>query len=48
VGAGNDLPGVPRRTAYAELAWRPAATGWRQVWVQGDQARRLDTLARSF
>ncbi len=80
VGAGNDLPGVPRRTAYAELAWRPAATGWhgalelrhsarlwandvndayapastvwalragwRQVWGQGDQAWRLDTLAR--
>lgn len=80
VNAGNDLPGVPRRTAYAELAWRPAATGWhgalelrhsarlwandvndayapastvwalragwRQVWGQGDQAWRLDTLAR--
>lgn len=28
VRAGNDLPGVPRRTAYAELAWRPAPTGW--------------------
>ena len=80
VAAGNDLPGVPRRAAYAELAWRPAATGWhgalelrhsarlwandvndefapastvwalragwRQVWGQGDQAWRLDTLAR--
>ena len=80
VTAGNDLPGVPRRVAYAELAWRPAATGWhgalelrhsarlwandvndefapastvwalragwRQVWGQGDQAWRLDTLAR--
>ena len=80
VNAGNDLPGVPRRSAYAELAWRPAHTGWsgalelrhsgrlwandvndeyapaytvwalragwRQVWGQGDQAWRLDTLAR--
>lgn len=80
VAAGNALPGVPRRTAYAELAWRPAPTGWhgalelrhsarlwandvndeyapaytvwalragwRQVWGQGDQAWRLDTLAR--
>lgn len=80
VAAGNNLPGVPSRAAYAELAWRPAATGWhgalelrhsarlwandvndefapastvwalragwRQVWGQGDQAWRLDTLAR--
>ncbi|RRS04885.1 TonB-dependent receptor [Aquabacterium soli] len=80
VAAGNTLPGVPSRTAYAELAWRPASTGWqgalelrhsgrlwandvndeyapaytvwalrggwRQVWGQGDQAWRLDTLAR--
>lgn len=28
VAAGNDLPGVPRRTAFAELVWRPAPQGW--------------------
>lgn len=28
VNAGRALPGVPRRTAWAELVWRPAATGW--------------------
>ncbi|MEY2837778.1 MAG: hypothetical protein RJB60_77, partial [Pseudomonadota bacterium] len=28
VAAGNALPGVPRRQLYAELAWRPAGTGW--------------------
>jgi len=28
VPAGKALPGVPRRTAYAELAWRPAPQGW--------------------
>ena len=26
--AGRALPGVPRRTAWAELVWRPGATGW--------------------
>ena len=26
--AGQALPGVPRRTAWAELVWRPGATGW--------------------
>ncbi len=30
VAAGRDLPGVPRRQLYAELAWRPSAAGWRQ------------------
>lgn len=28
VSAGRALPGVPRRTAWAELVWRPMATGW--------------------
>lgn len=28
VNAGQALPGVPRRTAWAELVWRPGATGW--------------------
>lgn len=28
VNAGRALPGVPRRTAWAELVWRPMATGW--------------------
>jgi len=28
VAAGKALPGVPRRTAYAELTWRPAPQGW--------------------
>jgi iron complex outermembrane receptor protein len=28
VTPGKALPGVPRRTAYAELAWRPAPQGW--------------------
>lgn len=28
VSAGHALPGVPRRTAYAELTWRPAPQGW--------------------
>jgi len=42
VAAGRALPGVPRRTAFAELAWRPAPQGlsaaleWRhsgRVWA---------------
>ncbi len=28
VSAGRALPGVPRRTAWAELVWRPMASGW--------------------
>jgi len=28
VTPGKALPGVPRRTAYAELTWRPAPQGW--------------------
>lgn len=28
VSAGQALPGVPRRTAWAELVWRPMDTGW--------------------
>ena len=28
VQAGRALPGVPRRTAWAELVWRPPASGW--------------------
>lgn len=28
VSAGRALPGVPRRTAWAELVWRPGGTGW--------------------
>lgn len=28
VAAGKALPGVPRRTAFAELVWRPAPQGW--------------------
>jgi iron complex outermembrane receptor protein len=28
VPAGNAIPGVPRRTAFAELVWRPAPQGW--------------------
>lgn len=28
VAPGRAMPGVPRRTAWAELVWRPAATGW--------------------
>lgn len=28
VNAGQALPGVPRRTAWAELVWRPMDTGW--------------------
>ena len=28
VTAGQALPGVPRRTAWAELVWRPGASGW--------------------
>ena len=28
VAAGRALPGVPRRTAFAEVVWRPTAAGW--------------------
>jgi iron complex outermembrane receptor protein len=28
VSAGQALPGVPRRTAFAEAVWRPAPQGW--------------------
>jgi iron complex outermembrane receptor protein len=28
VTPGKALPGVPRRTAYAELTWRPSPQGW--------------------
>ena len=28
VPAGNRLPGIPRRTAFAELAWNPAGRAW--------------------
>lgn len=28
VNAGQALPGVPRRTAWAELVWRPGGSGW--------------------
>jgi iron complex outermembrane recepter protein len=28
IPAGNHLPGIPRRTAFAEVAWRPAGPAW--------------------
>lgn len=28
VAPGRALPGVPRRTVWAELVWRPVASGW--------------------
>lgn len=34
VGAGNQIPGVARSTAYAELAWRPTGP-----WEAGVEAR---------
>ena len=34
VAAGNFLPGVPRNTAYAELAWRRGLPGFSRQWRQ--------------
>ncbi|RZL01456.1 MAG: TonB-dependent receptor [Rubrivivax sp.] len=39
VPAGNDLPGVPRQTAFAELLWRPSA-----AWQLGMEARHAGRI----
>lgn len=39
VPVGNDLPGVPRQTAFAELLWRPT-TAW-QLGVEARHSGRI-------
>jgi iron complex outermembrane receptor protein len=39
VAAGNDLPGVPQQTAFAELQWRPA-----DAWLLGLEARHTGRI----
>lgn len=39
VTSGNDLPGIPASTAFAELSWRPAPQGWHGALEWRNQGR---------
>ena len=41
IPAGTRLPGVPARTAYAELAWTPPAARWLSLAIEAQHVGRI-------
>lgn len=47
IPAGTRLPGVPARTAYAELAWTPPAVRWLSLAIEAQHVGRISVNDRN-